>query len=296
MQQDGVVTRPQAIGCGFTPSEIDTRIRRGEFQRLWTGVLFVDADMFGEPSWWARARGALLLHGPSAALTQGSAARLLGIAGADTDHDVIQVVLPPGTERHQETGIELHFQRMSPDDCCEVDGLRTTSTLRTLADLALTVRRNCAIAAMDSALHQGLLTTDELQLARAMTAGRRNCRRADGWWDLADGRSESPLETWCRLDCVDGGVPPDELQWNIHDRYGVLLGRADMAWKRRRRELVGEADGVEPHSAPKALFKDRSRANNFVGASVDIVRFTWIDARTPGACARTVQQALNAAD
>ena len=56
-------------------------------------------------------------------------------------------------------------------------------------------------------------------------------------------------------------------------------GRADMAWKKRRRPLVGEADGAGPHSLPDALFKDRRRANNFVGAGVDIVRFTWRDAR-----------------
>ena len=94
------------------------------------------------------------------------------------------------------------------------------------------------------------------------------------------------------MDCIDGGLAPDDLQWNVFDHDGRHLGRADMAWKKRRRPLVGEADGAGPHSLPDALFKDRRRANNFVGACVGIVRFTWRDARQIGCCAAIVRYAL----
>ena len=252
--QGGVVSRHQAVKCGLSNIDVDTRLRRGEFRSLWPNVLLVDADLFDELTWLTQAHAALLLHGPTAVLALGAAARVLGIAGADTNPSIVEVVLPPGSERHQSPGIELHFWDVNPQDLVKVDGLVATSPTRTLADLALTVPRNRAVAAMDSALNKGLLTPADLVRAQQLTRKRRNCVLADEWWKLADGRAESPLETWCRLDCADAGVAPDELQWNVVDQYGTFIGRGDMAWRKRKRPLVGEADGVDPHSQPAALF------------------------------------------
>jgi len=290
--QRGVVSIEQARAAGVTVDDIRTRVRRGEYRRLHRGVLLIDAELYPEVPWMTRAFAAQLRHGREGFIGVGSAARVLGIAGADTDESNIAVVLPPGSERHQVPGIALHFWPLGRDDVMELGGLRLTTATRTLADLALHVPRNCAVSAMDSALNQNLVTADELQLSKSLTRGRPDCRKADEWWDLADGRSESPLETWTRLDCIDGGLAPDELQWNVLDSAGGFLGRADLAWKKRRRALVGEADGAGPHSEPEALFNDRRRANNFVGAGVDIVRFTWRDARRRGCCAAIVRGAL----
>ena len=294
--QHGVVSIAQARAAGVPDESIRTRVRRGEYRRLQRGVLLIDAQLYPEVPWMTRAFASQLRHGPQAVIGVGSATRRLGIAGADTDERIIDVVLPPGTERHQVPGIALHFWPLSPDEVMELGGLRVTTATRTLADLALHVPRNCAVSAMDSALHQNLVTPDELQLAKALTRGRPLCRKADEWWDLADGRSESPLETWSRLDCIDGGVAPDDLQWNVLAHDGRFLGRADMAWKKRRRALVAEADGAGPHSQPDALFEDRRRANDFVAANVDIVRFTWRDARLRGCCAAIVRGALRSED
>jgi hypothetical protein len=64
---------------------------------------------------------------------------------------------------------------------------------------------------------------------------------------------------------------------------GFPLGFGDLAWKRpQRRTMVVEADGREPHEAPRARFRDRYRANDFTATgNVDMYRITWPDVVRP---------------
>ena len=48
------------------------------------------------------------------------------------------------------------------------------------------------------------------------------------WWI---GEPSPPLETFARLECVDAGVPPDDLQVEIRSSRGHLLGRGDLGWR-----------------------------------------------------------------
>lgn len=292
-QQHGAITVAQARASGLSHDDIRTRVRRGQYARLWRGILWIWAELAEAPDWETRAAGALLLHGPAAALGLGSAARALTVAGADQPEDTIQVVRPRGGERHQRPGITLHFWDIPESRTSTVNGLRCTDALQTAADLVPRLRRNNAVAFLDSALHQGLLVPDDLAAAQLLAAGRPGCDVARRWWVLADGRAASPLETWVRLDCIDGGVAPDVLQYPVHDSLGRIIGYGDLAWlKDRRRPLVGEADGAGVHSAPKAVYHDRQRANAFVARGVEIIRYTWADARRRGRCAAMTRNAL----
>lgn len=289
--QHGVVTTAQALAFGLTQNQLSARIRTGRYRTVWRGVIWVrpDAD---EPPWLTRVHGALLLQGPDAVAAFSTAADLQAMAGHDTGQREIHVLVPHGTGRACRPGVRLHHRRESPASVLRISGIRCTGPLQTLADLVPRLPRNPAVAVLDSALHQGLLAPTDVVAARHLASRRPGAKAAAGWWGLADGRAASPLETWTRLDCSDGGVAPDELQWPVRNDAGDLLGFGDMAWLGRRRPLVAEADGADPHSQLAALFLDRYRANNFVGAGVDIVRVTWADARRPGRCAAIVRQAL----
>ena len=89
----------------------------------------------------------------------------------------------------------------------------------------------------------GQLTAIGLARAHDLARHRRGVHRTHEWWELSDGRAESPLETFGRLDCVDGGVPPDELQVRIHDAGGVLLGDGDLAVAAADGPVVDRRDG-----------------------------------------------------
>ena len=118
---------------------------------------------------------------------------------------------------------------------------------------------------------------------RRRAFGRRGAEIAASWWKLADGRAESPLESRTRLIVTDADMPPDELQFPVRDKQGILLGYGDLAWRRRgRRTLILETDGREIHDRPEALYRDRHRANDFTTTGeVDVLRSTWEDTIRP---------------
>jgi hypothetical protein len=130
-----------------------------------------------------------------------------------------------------------------------------------------------AIALMDAALHTGHLTN--LGDARSLTCGRRGAATRWDWWQHADGRAESPLETRLRLLLTEAGMVPEQLQWPVHDAAGRVIARLDLAWPSRRLDI--EADGMAVHGDPHALYRDRHRQNMLTMLGWTVLRFTWVD-------------------
>ncbi len=150
-----------------------------------------------------------------------------------------------------------------------------------------------ALCLLDSALNRGLLDPKRLDFVRNGIRGRRGAAAVPGWWHLRDGRAESPLETRARIECYEASLPPDELQLNLYDEEGRLLGRGDLGWRAEGGWVVAELDGIDVHSTPEALFHDRKRQNALhLGAQVIVLRFTSADVRATGTIARQVRAAL----
>ena len=189
--------------------------------------------------------------------------------------------------------VRLHQFTLGPDELMTVDGVWVTTPVRTLADLLLRVDRETGVSLVDSALNRGLITPGQLADVRASMARRRGAVRATPWLAEADGRAESPLETRVRLRAVDGHTKPDELQYRVVDRHGYVVAIADFAWTGWR--VIGEADGVDAHDNPDAVFRDRTRQNAIVAAGFVPVRFTWADTLQPGTVPRLIRAAMNRA-
>lgn len=132
-------------------------------------------------------------------------------------------------------------------------------------------------------------------MVMATMAGARGAVRARSWLPLVDRRAESPLETFARLACVDGHVPPDDLQVEIKTPGGRLIGRGDLGWRLGDgRWLIAEIDGRTFHENPEALLRDRARQNALVSTGrVDVLRFTAADIRTSGLIPAAVRRALD---
>jgi hypothetical protein len=169
------------------------------------------------------------------------------------------------------------------------DGVRVTTVAKTLGDLLLDSDRLQAVCAVERArqIHRDL----SAGVVLGTLGGRPGCRRARDWLALADGRSESPLETLLRLVVVDAGLPPPVPQLRVYVGRRPIA-RLDLAWPDCRAGL--EADGAAVHAQPDALFRDRRRQNALVNAGWLLLRFTWADAMThPGGVARAVAAALD---
>ncbi|MFW6641210.1 hypothetical protein ACOALZ_14350 [Nocardiopsis algeriensis] len=285
-RQYGAISWQQARFCGLTQADLRRLVRGGEWVRLHRQVYAVRSL---QPTQASPERlhhavmAAQLALGPHARAAGQTAARLWGMQGLRRwDGQEVHMAIPAlGAQRHL-PGIELHSWDVQEEETTEIgNGIRVTVPDRTLRDALPALDRDTAVCLMDSALNRGLVVQEDIEAMNLAMRGRRGCADVREWWLMADGRAQSPLETRIRLVCVDGGLPPDELQHRFTDRGGRTVAVVDFWWEGAR--LIGEADGLGPHSTPQALARDRERQNELqmLYPDVQILRFTWEDLRRP---------------
>jgi hypothetical protein len=285
--QDGAITVQQAYACGLTDDALRHRVKGAGWTQPFRGVLLVPP--VPNPL-RARARAAQLLLPDSAVISHVTAGRLQEMDGLPLArlNEPIWVTRQLADTAAQRRGLVQRWSDIAPDDIVDLDGLRVTSVGRTAIDLALHANRLDAVCFMESAMRLGV-SIDQLQhLAR----GRRGKRRLAPWWELADVRSENPLETKVRLHLIDADLAPDELQYEV--RVGNQSLFLDMAYKYHR---VGvETDGRDPHLARQQFVWDRRKWMLLAEADWTLVHLTWADARSKPYVVQTVRRALARAE
>src|SRR5580658_8502972 len=88
-QQQGVLTRAQALSLGWTDRFIEFRVSQGRWQRLYSGVY---ATFSGAPSRSCSLWAALLRAGEGAALSHWTAAELWGLVSQPAE--AVHVTVP----------------------------------------------------------------------------------------------------------------------------------------------------------------------------------------------------------
>ncbi|RNL83010.1 type IV toxin-antitoxin system AbiEi family antitoxin domain-containing protein [Halostreptopolyspora alba] len=291
--QYGVISSAQVRRCGLARRDLRRLLYRGTWVRVHQGVYRVRHR--GNPTSRGRllsaAMAAQLALGPAAFASAETAARLWGMRGLPPWDGSVHMTIPARGTQRKVPGITLHTWATDRAEVTARNGLRLTVPARTLRDAVLHVDRDAAVCLLDSALNRGLVAAGLLPGLAAANGGRPGGARTLPWWRLADGRAQSPLETRVRLVCVDGGLPPDDLQHPFYDARGRLIAVGDLWWSGRR--LLVEADGRAPHETPQALLHDRRRQNALELAHPDIriARFTWDDLRHPSYILATVRGA-----
>lgn len=296
-RQAGLLSTAQCVTVGVTPTRLQRLARTGGWRRVTRGVYDTDATPVSQRHPDARRRRSALLgllaFGPDAIAVGTSALVIHGVQGVPLG-SVPQVTLPQARRVYSRDGIHA---RMFDDgmDVVEVGGLLAASVPWALAQAVPELGRVDAVSVMDSALHTGLITQHGLERAHDLARGRRGVARTHHWWDEADGRAESKLETRARLDCADHGMAPDGLQVPVVDVDGVRR-RADLGWRLADGSwLLAEMDGTEAHGTLEAAYADRGRHNALTAAaSGPVLRFTSRDLDVPGSMARIVRRTVDA--
>ncbi|MGB2556757.1 type IV toxin-antitoxin system AbiEi family antitoxin domain-containing protein [Cellulosimicrobium cellulans] len=287
-RQAGLVSAAQCDAYGVNANRRSRLVDQGRWRRPTRGVLEPAPGTLPPSGPRAHDRRrrraawlALLAYGPEAIAVGPCALVLLGVQGVGLDV-VPQVTLPGARGALSRDGIRL---RQFDDGLTvvRVEGRAVASPAWALAQAVPEMGRRRAVAAMDSAGHLGLLDADGLARAHDLARGRRGVARTHAWWAESDARAESPLETFARLECVDAGLGPDDLQVDVVDD-GRFLGRGDLGWRLPRgRWLIAEMDGRDVHSTPETLLRDRTRQNALVThGGVELLRFTGRDLAVPG--------------
>jgi len=169
----------------------------------------------------------------------------------------VETVTNERAKRPKNALMAAHFaDDLLPGDVTEIGGLRVTTPLRTVCDLARFTPRGDALVAVDAYLHKGMVEAEQLRKHFVRWKGRRGIRQAYATLEMADARSESGGESRMRLRVLDMGLPRPELQIPVYDLHGRVRFWLDLGWPQWK--LALEYDGEEFHPEEQ-LVRDRAR-------------------------------------
>jgi very-short-patch-repair endonuclease len=223
------------------------------------------------PTLAMRSRGAHLLVAGRGALAGYSAAELLGarIAPRDTDAEVVA-----GRDVRECRGLRVHRERLAEDEVERVAGLVVTSAVRTAYDLAHWSSLVEGVVAADALGRIGRFGPSTLVGLAGRYPGARWRRRIPLVAELMDPRSESAMETRCRLSLVLRGLPRPVLQYRVCDELGDHVAWLDMAYPSARAGI--EFDG-EHHQNTPTFRADLARHNRLAALGWTVLRASATD-------------------
>jgi hypothetical protein len=186
--------------------------------------------------------------------------------------DPIEVTIPEPIGSGHRAGLSVRRGALPREDIVRRRGLPTTSPLRTVIDLGGRDPLPEGVVAADMFLHAGLVSVDTLRAYVAENPGAKGVARLRRVVELAEPKSESPMETRLRLLLVLAGLPRPDVQVSLHDDQGNFLGRPDLLYSRQR--LAIEYDGGNHR---ERMVDDDRRQNGLVGSGIRLLRFTAAD-------------------
>lgn len=265
-RQGGLARRRDLLRAGLSRRALERRVRTGALRPL-TPHLF---SSVAEPAPDEDLR--VLAVGLDAVVSHTSAALLWGLELAETPQ-VPTVTVGRDRSRVRQPGVSR--SDLPSTDVVERDGVRVTTVLRTVLDLARSLPLGQAVAVLDSALRQGRLQLEDVRAALCALPPGRGRSRVARVVRLADPRSGSVLESLLRVLLAEHGLAPPTSQLLVRTRHGGRIGRVDFAWPDAM--LVVETDGFAFHADRRSYREDRRRGDALVRAGWRVLRFSWED-------------------
>ena len=286
----GLFTPDDVCEVGISERTRRRRLTGGVWEEVQPRVLRHTAT----PLAWRGELRAACLSSPRFVVTGAVAAGLHGFprGGDEVLEGTVLGGTPPRLRRIRVHQTRLLLAREVVD---LPDGLRVTTTARTLLDLCRALPRSERITLVDDVL--------SARLAKPAQVHRDAARLCPGARELflvheitAPGAAHgfrSWLERESRRVFEREGVPEPVRTVPLVDR-GRRLGTPDCVWYAER--LVIELDGLRFHSGSARRKADQARQNRLVLAGWRVLRFTWYDVvHEPGRVADEILRALAAA-
>lgn len=290
-EHHGLFRAADAQARGVSAHRLHTLIDIGWCIRVQTGVYRVH----GAPATGKQGiLAAVWAHRATAVASTRAAGYLATLKGYRSAKP--EVVMAHGA--NQRGGPRTHVSLwLPPSHITTIDNIPTTTTARTLFDLAGVDPISRVEVALDDALSRRLCTLRQLNKVFFALA-RRGRRGTAAMRLLLEDRGEgyvppaSELERLARRTFVDAGVPTPAFEVHLGD--DDLIGRVDCVWREQR--LVVELDGQRYHGSHSAREADRRRDNRLVAAGWRVIRITWRDLKDrPDEIVQQIRDALASA-
>jgi Transcriptional regulator, AbiEi antitoxin len=233
-----VFRRGEASAAGLSDDQISRRARSGSWTRLRRGWFSPVSGLDERRRWHAEFVATVAEHRASLVLSHAHAARAWRWPAPLGGWGPMSFTVSEGSTRAG--NVRILVAPLDADEYVGAGRLLVTSPARTVVDCARTLPPRDALAIADAALASGRVTPASLALAVARVKGWPGAPGARRVLALADGRRESPLESWSAWTFDEQGLPAPQWQVEITDATGLPIGRGDCWW---REGLIGEADG-----------------------------------------------------
>lgn len=279
-RQHGVVAWRQLLALGVSEQAVQHRVERGRLHRVERGVYAV-----GRPELARRGRlmAAVLGAGPEAAISNGSAAELWGIAPQAAGP--VEVAVPVSSGRRR-AGVRVHRRpRLSGADVTVREGIPVTSVVLTLVDMAGRIGPRPLERMVNEADRLDLVHPEELRSALEHYRGRRGVARLRALLDRRTFRlTDSELERRF-LPLVESAGLAMPLT-----RQHVNGFRVDFYWPSIG--LIVETDGLRHHRTAAQQARDRRRDQAHAAAGMTPLRFTHAQVRFEPGHVRTTLRSV----
>ena len=278
-----IVLTSDLLSQGYSADEVRGLLRSGELQRVRRGAYErARSGLSIEEQHRRLIEAALSQHDRDVVVSHLSAAVLHGLAVWPEALRLVHLTRPRSGGGKVRAGVELHASALPDAQVTARDGILLTTPARTVVDLCRTLPLDQAVAAGDGALRRGVARSEreEVLLTCRGWPGIGNARRAVA---LLDGRAESAGESVSRVRMHEARLPAPVPQYEVHDRRGRLVGRADFGWEEQR--VLGEFDGrvkygrlLKPgQQVEEGVYREKLREDALRDLDWRVVRWTWAD-------------------
>ncbi|GAA1746983.1 type IV toxin-antitoxin system AbiEi family antitoxin domain-containing protein [Aeromicrobium alkaliterrae] len=273
----GFITRPDVLARGIDDRVLSHAVRDGTLLRIGVGLYAGPefARLRPEEQHALRCHAIATRFDGAVAFSHQSAAILHGAAtwGVDLAH-VHVTRLDDGRGRHQ-AGVAHHVARLDDSDVIEVDGLLVTTPARTAWDVAVRETTESGLVIVDSLQHLGLTDEDQLLREARSHSDWRRARHAKLALTLSDERAESAGESRARYLMWEFKLPRPQLQVEVRDEDGELVGKSDFGWWEYRH--LAEFDGMLKYQTGRDLAHEKVREDGVRRLMWGMSRMIWGD-------------------
>ena len=272
--QHGVISRSQALACGFSARSIDRKITSHLWERLYPGVY----RLAGAPATWHQSLMAACLAWGAGAVISHAAAAALWMFPAFPRGVAPELTVARGLVRQYAEKVHRPMS-LPAADRTQVDGIPVTTPARTLLDIAAVYPIAIVEDALDDALRRKLVTVRRMQWRlrewKTATPGRRIIAKLLAERSACRSVPQSVFETRLLRELRRARLPLPVVQHEVRTAGGRFV--LDLAYVEQK---VGiEADGYRWHSSRRAWDSDRSRTNALQLLGWTLVRVTWSQLR-----------------
>ncbi|MGW7682503.1 type IV toxin-antitoxin system AbiEi family antitoxin domain-containing protein [Kribbella sp. NPDC054772] len=282
----GWFTRADALAAGYSASGLEHRLRTRQWRRLAYNSYVEPRGWPPEEPPWERS---LRLHRLSVRMayerlrdvvvSHQSAAVLHGLPIWGIDLAKAHFTRPVTGRGRAGRHVQLHRSPVAADEVVECAGLRVTRVERAIVETVGGTSYEVGVVLADAALRLGLTTPEQLEAVVRRHRHWSGTAAARAAVLFADGLSESVGESRLRVLMANHGLPAPELQVEIRDETGRLIGRVDFLLAG---VLVVEFDGALKYDAGADVVRaEKWREDRLRERGYGMIRIGWSDLDQP---------------